>query len=126
MKWTDLVLATLAETPVRRLLETKPAVVFSRIARGGGATDWHYCSDVTKLEALAGRLRPGSVVSFYFDDRIRRAPRSRQLVVEIEKIIEETGDAMVGVLAEDGIDIEADLAVSPMDLAEVLSESPPG
>jgi len=56
-------------TARQRLAETQEAVVVERIARGAGATSWYLlrCSD--DLDALAARIRPGSRVSLYFDNR---------------------------------------------------------
>jgi len=69
-------------------------------------------------------LSSGSVVSFYFDDRIRMSPTSPQLSAEIEKIIEVTGDAVVGVVRGAGVEIEAEIVVSGDDLAEFMSTVP--
>jgi hypothetical protein len=74
--FTSIAHSTLAMTPVGKLLETSGAVVLERIARGGGATNWYSCSGQSQLEMIEARLLPGSVVSFYFDERIRLGPLS--------------------------------------------------
>jgi len=61
---------TIIDSPVPRLLQARPAIVLERIARGAGATNWYRCADHAHLAALAAELHPGSLVSFYFDDRI--------------------------------------------------------
>jgi hypothetical protein len=58
-------------TPIGDLLSAKSGVVLERIARGGGATNWYYCPKKSSLEVVESKFSPGSIVSFYFDDRIR-------------------------------------------------------
>jgi hypothetical protein len=115
--------AVLERARIRDLL-TSTAVVLDRIARGGGACNWYYCRGAAELDTLEERLSPGGVVTFYFDDAIRRSFKSPQLNAEIEKIIAEMGDAMVGVLGEDGVEVTASIVVSGEDLAEFMSEVP--
>ena len=67
---------------------------------------------------------PGSRVSFYFDGRIGRAPASPQLATEIERIITETRDAVVGLLDADSVHIAAQIIVSRDDLDELMSKIP--
>ena len=98
-----IVHAALARTRISELLASCSAVALERIARGGGATNWFYCRGLMGLEGVEGMLSSGSVVSFYFDDRIRMSPTSPQLSAEIEKIIEVTGDAVVGVIRGAGV-----------------------
>jgi hypothetical protein len=116
-----LVHRALATTRARELLACKRAVVLERIARGGGATDWYYCPGTAELDLIERRLRPGSVVSFYFDDRIRKSRWSDQLKLDIAQTIVETGDAVFGVLGTDGIEISVDIVVSVDELDELGS-----
>jgi hypothetical protein len=70
---------TIEASAVQRLLAQHSAVVLERIARGGGSTRWFFVQRPDQLEALAAALSPGSSVSFYFDDRIKRV----ELVPEV-------------------------------------------
>ena len=112
---------TVTATRIVELLRSKPAVILERIAKGGGATNWYYCNDETKLEAITSILSPGSVVSFYFDDRIRKSRYTPELITEIQSSIQETGEVVVGFLATDLIHIEASVVVSHDELVELMS-----
>jgi hypothetical protein len=113
--------AALTKTAAPALLASKPAVVFERIARGGGATNWYFCRGPQDLPALEAKLSPGSVVSFYFDERIRRAPKSSTTEEAINTIVDETGDAVVAVFGADPIAMDAELISSRGELSEYLS-----
>jgi len=120
-----IVHALLSGTAVPGLLASRSAVVLERIARGGGATRWYHCPGAAALGAIEEKLSPGSVTSFYFDGRIRRARPSPAVVADIEKIIAEAGDAVLGTLREDGIGIAGETIVSSGDLRETLSTIDP-
>lgn len=112
------------DSPVSRLLRTRQAVVLERIARGGGATDWYHCPDHAHLDAIITELRPGSVVSFYFDDRIALrlyTPELHQHMLQLMRSRRDAGDSgeiVVGQLAADGLHIEVDYPSGPRDLEE--------
>ena len=124
-KFLASVHAVLERTRVRDLLASADAIVLERIARGAGATDWYYCSSSKELDVIEARLRPGSVISFYFDGRIRKTADQTALVADVEAIIAEMGDAVVGALGADGVEINMEVVVSRDDLAEVLSSIGP-
>ncbi len=116
---------TIMDSPVPRLLKARPAVVLERIARGAGATNWYRCPDHGHLAALTAELRPGSVVSFYFDDRIthcRYTPEVREQMLQLMRSLRdvpgESGEIVVGHLAADGFHITADFPSGPEDLDE--------
>ena len=44
--------SALAATPVADLLALMPALILERVARGGGATKWHYCPSKSSLGAV--------------------------------------------------------------------------
>jgi hypothetical protein len=92
---------------------------------GAGATNWFYCQDSARLEAVESRLSAGSVVSFYFDDRIRSAVYSPEVRSNLRKIVAETGEAIIGSLCEDGLRIDVGIANGPDDIEEVLSTVEP-
>jgi hypothetical protein len=117
-----LVRGTIAATPVHDRLRSSDAVVLERIARGGGATCWYYCRDHDHLGRIEEMLSPGSVVSFYFDGRLRRSGYSSRLLDDINEVLKERGEVVVGSLATDGLRIEASIVVSSEDLRECLAE----
>ena len=61
----------LAGTNLSNRLEVRPAIVLERIAMGGGAMEMFLCPSKSSLEQLIDSFSPGSIVSFYFDDRFR-------------------------------------------------------
>lgn len=92
---------------VKTLLQRRYAIVLERIAMSAGATSWFLCDEETALSTINARLKPGSVVSFYFDDRIKICRAKDLPLDEIDSIIERTGECVVGRIADNGIDIEA-------------------
>jgi hypothetical protein len=115
----------LESTPVNGLLGKGHAIVLERIACGVGATRWYFCRDRHALAAIEGELSPGSLVSFYFDERIRKVILSPSVRSEIEQISARDGDAVVCVL-EDDIHIRVDFPSGPLDLDEFASTVGPG
>jgi hypothetical protein len=99
----------------------KPAIVLERIARGGGATRWYWVRTAGDLERLYGRLTPGRVVSFYFDDRIKRRILNDDTDIEILDLVANKGDAVVGRLSRDGLEILVDFVAGPSELSELRS-----
>lgn len=120
--FASLVAEHIAATPVRENLRSRGAVVLQRIARGAGQTDWFYCGGVADLDRVIGRLRPGSKVSFYFNEQIRRCRYSEQTRMEIENVIAATGECVVGALGDDGITMERDFVCSTEELVEFVDE----
>jgi hypothetical protein len=116
---------TIIDSLVPQLLHARPAVVLERIARGAGATNWYHCPDHGHLAALTAELRPGSVVTFYFDDRIincRYTPEVREQMLQLMRSLRdvpgESGEIVVGHLAADELHITADYPSGPEDLDE--------
>jgi len=85
-------------------------------------TSWYLCADASVLDEVASRLRPGSCVSFYFDDRIRDAAYTSELLVEIQRLTAEDIDIVFGALAPDGIDIHVDYPSTPGEVADDAAE----
>jgi hypothetical protein len=106
--------AALAATPIVDRLGTTGAVILERVAKGGGATRWYYCPDNSHLGAVEERLSPGSTVSFYFDGRIRSALYSHEVKSNIERIIIDESEAVIGRLRDDGLQIQVEI-VSNLD-----------
>jgi hypothetical protein len=117
--------AALAGTPIRDLLTSNAALVLERIARGGGRTEWYYCSGPAGLEVVERQLSPGSAVSFYFDGRISSSSISPQLAADIFTLIHRVGEIVVGVLAEDGVKINVDFPSSTEEVTELMSTTSP-
>lgn len=116
----------LSATPVRALLESNSAVVLERIARGGGATKWYYCSDQQCLEDLELSLSPGSAVSFYFDGRISRTLFSKEIAnILVDKVID-AGELLVGVHRSNSQRIDVEIISGIHELMEFLSGVIPG
>jgi hypothetical protein len=114
------------EAGVDSRLRRGPAIALERIPRGGGATRWYWIRSLEDLRRLLGRLTPGSVVSFYFDNRIGRHILDDEAVVKILGLMTETGDAVVGRLAPDGLEIVVDFVAGPSELSEFRSALEPG
>jgi hypothetical protein len=116
---------TIVDSPVPQLLTSRGAIVFERIARGGGATTWYRCPDPARLTTLSAHLRPGSVISFYFDDRITHCrytaevrERMLELMRQLRDVPGETGEIVVGHLDPDELHITVDYSGSPEELDE--------
>lgn len=124
-EFTAVVHRMLVEAAVHQRLRDRAAVVLERIARGGGATRWYYCPDGMTLDSLEADFRPGSKVSFYFDDRILRVPFSQELRKDIEIIVSRYGEAVVGVAREHDSLIDVEFVAGPTDLAEVMDVAIP-
>lgn len=115
----------ITDSPILRLLNARPAIVLERIARGGGATNWYHCPNPAGLNTVAASLSPGSVVSFYFDDRIayrRYTPDVHRQVLDLMAKLRclpgETGEIVVGQLADDEVRIDVDFPSGAKDLDE--------
>jgi len=109
----------------RRLMDG-PAVVLERIARGGGATNWYWVQSIDALDLLYGRLHPGSVVSFYFDDRIQHKIFDDGVVGAVLDLVVQHGDAVVGRPSDDGLGIAVDFVAGPTELSEFSATVPAG
>ena len=79
---------------------------------------WYHCCGKQQLETVEALLSPGSVVSFYFDDRIHKASYTPELRSIIEKIITETGDAVLGLLNKDGLHIDEEIVAGSNGITE--------
>lgn len=123
-EYAALVIEAVGETPVARLLEQPEgrAFVLERIARGGGATSWYVVRTADDLQTLAERLRPGSLVSFYFDDRLTTGVIDPEARATILGISEQDTSAVVGALDPNDIGIIVDFPSSGGELDEFVTE----
>jgi hypothetical protein len=116
---------TVVDSGIEQLIGAgRSAVVLERWAFGGGATDWYFVGDSERLAATTAELRPGSVVSFYLDDRISYRRYTEEDEATLLSFIARDGDALVGWLMEDGWHIDMRVVSGPIELREVVSESP--
>lgn len=107
------------QTAVARLLADRPAVVLERIARGAGATRWFRVVTAQDLERLVGVLSPGSLVSFYFDDRVSALTWSDEAVVRVLDLVAAHGDAVVGIPREGELELVVEVVAGANELNEV-------
>jgi len=118
----DHVHTALAATPVATLLATSDAVVLERLARGGGATNWYYCRGRRALVIVSERFRSGSVVSFYFDNRIARLADSAKVISKAGAVIASRGECVVGALTADECTLDVDFVGGTQDVREFLEQ----
>ena len=122
--FVETVRDALAASPVLENLAKHEAIVLERLARGGGATNWYYCRNERSLDQIEERLRPGSVVSFYFDDRIGKLWHFEEVCSRVDEVVAAVGECVVGVLANDEIGIEVGFVSGRDDLSEFLNGLP--
>jgi hypothetical protein len=123
--YPTLALATMTSAGVHRRLATDDAVVLERLARAAGATRWYRVATTEDLAALASRVRPGSLVSFYFDDRIANSLVSQAVREHVTAIAASDHDAVVAARGAD-IDLRADFVSDSAELEEFLGSLAPG
>jgi hypothetical protein len=66
------------------------------------------------------------VVSFYFDGRIQQRELNDDIDAGILDLAVQHGDAVVGTLGEDGLEILVDFVAGPNELTEFRSALPAG
>jgi hypothetical protein len=108
-------------TTICTRLESAPAVVLERITRGGGATNWYYCASKSAVADVESRLLPGSVVTFYFDGRIRADGYSAATKSALEQVVVDTGELLIGQLKPDGLTIDVEIISGQIELNEYLA-----
>lgn len=70
-------------------------VILERVAWGAGQTRWYVAYDSNELEVILSGIARGSVISCYFDDRIRKSSWSISTRKEILDVVKATGDCVV-------------------------------
>jgi len=113
---------SLMKTSVEDCLSRHAALVLERIAMGGGETRWYFCVDTEQLARLEGLLRPGSAVSFYFDDRIRSDVDSSQVRKYVENLLNVERELIVGALTNDLLHVDVMLVSDMSECEEFLRE----
>jgi hypothetical protein len=71
-------------------------VILERVARGSGATRWHYCSTIQDVIDDIATMRAGSRAGLFFDDRIRRSGYSDEIGIDILDIAASAGEVWAG------------------------------
>jgi hypothetical protein len=120
--------STLCEPPPRPNSLVKPRLVRSSLSASRAAPGLRDGSGwaTRGLEQLAGRLSPGSSVSFYFDGRLASSVYDSSVGRALLAIAVQDGDAVIGRLGDDQFEINVDFVASPAELEEYASELPSG
>jgi hypothetical protein len=121
-EYLALVNRSIDQIGLKRHFGKNGAVILERVAYGAGMTNWSFCKDVEGLEPLVKGFSPGSVVSFYLDDRIRRGFYSPQLDEEIQSYIARDGDCVIGFLENDGRSICIEFPGGISDVHKFVAE----
>jgi hypothetical protein len=104
------------------LLANRSAIVLERIARGGGNTRWYVARNAADCRRLCGVFTPGSVVSFYFDDRIQDRALNDDVEAQILDLVVRCGDVVVCRHGADELELLVEFVAGPNELAEFTSE----
>jgi len=94
----------------------------SLVAAARRAGTW--CERRGDLDALVERLKPGSSVSFYFDDRLSVGPFNDETLASLLAIIERDGNAVIGAVRDDEIEIKVDFPGSEEAAGEFVADHP--
>jgi hypothetical protein len=119
--FSSIVHDALSVTTICTRLESGTAVMLERVPRSGGATNWCYCASKSAVADVESRLLPGSVVTFYFDGRIRADGYSAKIKSALERIVVDTGELLIGQLKHDGLTIDVEVISGPIELNEYLA-----
>jgi hypothetical protein len=92
--------------------------IVEKVARGGGNTRWFYCESIREVEDVLRAVRSGSLVGLFFDDRIRRLPKSEEAEIETIDAAIRYGELFLGTKNSTGSELRMYLA----DPNEVYAE----
>ena len=126
-EYPTIALDAIEQTRVPNLVERRAGaetLVLERIARGAGATRWYVLRSRDDLLTLARRLQPGSLVSFYFDDRFERGRNDEVARAAILGIAAEDREAVIGTVSADDIEVAVDFVATPDELDTWTSDHP--
>ncbi len=119
MSFREFVGMALDDAGVAKRVVTEDCTVLERPATAGEALAWFYCRDQSDLNEIANHLRPGSVISFYFDDRIEALVDSATTRSIITTTCDEH-EITLGALGLDGLRIEMGFASNAEEVALAL------
>jgi hypothetical protein len=103
---------------IDRRVALSPAIVVERLARGGGATNWYAIAGSYQLDEFVSLVRPGSRVSFYFDDRLRWMALDDAAITVATEAIASTGDVVIAHRQAGTTLLRAAIVSGPVELAE--------
>jgi hypothetical protein len=107
----------------RRSTET---FVLECVASGGGATNWYRVRDSADLADLSTKLRPGSLVSFYFDGRIAQGYFDSGVAKAVAAIAARDHGAVIGELRDEAMGFDVQYVAGEREIADFADELPPG
>jgi hypothetical protein len=110
-----------SDANVPALVRQRAAVVLERIARGAGATNWYVLEGLDDLDMLCRLVRPGSLVSFYFDGRIAETRLDDSAREQLSAIALSDHGAVIALRAK-GIELDADFPGTRRELDHWLEE----
>ena len=116
----------LERSEIPGLLSERPAVVLERLARAAGATRWYRANSSADLEWLCGRLWPGSIACFYFDDRMTPYLWGAEARARILGLLPSAGEVVVCTAREDSPEMDVEFIAGPSGLEEFDEEIQPG
>lgn len=101
------------------------AIALERLPRAAGATRWFEIRSRDSLHEVISRLRPASLVTFYFDDHLPRVAVDHQFTTLVRSILERDPDVPFGRPSTDGVEIEMDF-IDSSELEDVARTLPIG
>jgi hypothetical protein len=109
---------------VEARLKEHPAVVLERLARGGGSTHWYYCTSDDDLPRIAKLVHHGSVVSFFFDDRLRVVSSKRGVLADLLELLQSQKEVIAGILRSGGHQFDVDYLTGKEEITAYLDDAP--
>jgi hypothetical protein len=119
MSFREFVAMALDDAGIAKRVAIEDCTVLERPAGAGEPLAWFYCRDRSDLDEIANQLRGGSVVSFFFDDRIEALVDSETTRSIIATTCSDH-EVALGALGLDGLGIEMSFAGNAEEVALAL------
>ena len=119
-KFQDAVADALRTKRVFERLARDAAIILERVARGGGETHWFVCKSAADLDAIVRRLRPGSALTFYFDNRLRIESAGDSLSTRIAEEFHRHRNCVVGLVSDGELEVAVEFLETPEELQECV------
>lgn len=103
----------------------KGIFVQERIANGAGQTRWFFCANSFDLSRLNEELRPGSLITAYFDDRIQKARLGDLKREDIEGICSDGAECVAGQIVSGSIQVDLLFVEGWADFLDLFDGSDP-